>query len=146
MVFSMIFDLATLAIAFMAFTSTATAQQNGQVNVYNLTGCNPVDYVNTYNGSLAGSLENHCKPECSLLVPNGHASIMIFSTNSINPTICLFYSNPTFFESGSCGTSGIQFDKSQSSQVCETIPTPPGAQAPAVTIGMLCYTSDCPLE
>ena len=151
MVNSMIFDLATLTITVMAFTSRATAQiQNGQVNVYKSSDCNSESFYITINGSLAGSTENNCNASCAgqaqneLIIPglnNQEFSMMIFNTNedpSINQTTCYLFPN-------TCGSPGSYFNYQRSDQGCQVIPRNASGGLPHISnpIVMLCYTGAC---
>jgi hypothetical protein len=142
MVFSMIFDLATLAIAFMAFTSTATAQNNVQINVYSSTDCPPDDYLNTFiNG--AASQANNCEAQCFPLPANGNASMEILTGSAT----CFLYNSESVFDSGSCDNDTVPYLRlSDWSQGCQLI-TPPGTVLmPAyAVVGMKCYMSGCAL-
>ena len=159
MVISMIFDLATLTVTVIAFTSGATAQiQNGQVHVYNLPDCSPESFAFTINGSLAGSAENNCNAFCSgltqndLLSPNGNLSMVIFNTNedpSINQTTCYFFdtvSHPDF----TCGPPLSYYNYQRSDQGCQVIPRNSTFQTGGFkfthlppNIVMSCYTGAC---
>ena len=151
MVNSMIFDLATLTITVMAFTSSATAHiQNGQVNVYKSSDCNPETFYFTINSSLAGSAENNCNASCAgqkqneQIIPGLHGalSMLIFNTNEdplINQNICYFYSN-------TCGSSGNYFNSQRSDQGCQVIPrnaSAGGLGEISDPVVMLCYTGAC---
>ena len=148
MVNSMIFDLATLTITVMAFTSSATAQiQSGQVNVYKSSDCNPETFYFTINGSLAGSAENNCNASCAgqeRIRPGLQTlSMKIFNTNEdplINQTNCYFYSN-------TCGSPDSYFNYQRSDQGCQVIPRNPLAGSTILGISdpvvMLCYTGAC---
>ena len=156
MFISMIFDLATLAIAFMAFTSTATAQQseNGQVNIYNSTNCQD-DSPQVINGSSAGSAENNCNSACTIVLPDGETSMQIFNTNAnqeINQTTCYFFfdssDDPFSFKCPPAGAGGNTGGFQRSDQGCQVIPykllgdTPnffPQYQPVAIS----CYTGEC---
>ena len=156
MVNSMIFDLATLTITVMAFTSSpsATVQiQNGQVNVYESSDCNPETFYFTINGSSAGSVENNCNAFCGgqiqhkEIIPNWNGlqySMKIFNTNedpSINQTTCYFFP----YTCGSPGTSS-NFNYQRSDQGCQVIPANDSDTnffTFPVPVVMSCYTGAC---
>ena len=157
MFISMIFDLATLAIAFMAFTSTATAQQseNGQVNIYYSNNCQDDSLYVVINGSSAGSAENNCNSACTIVVPDGETSMQIFNTNAnqeINQTTCYFFFDtskaPFSFKCPPAGAGGNTGGFQRSDQGCQVIPSNligdssdllPRYQPVAIS----CYTGEC---
>ena len=61
MIISMIFDLATLVIAFMVFNTATT-----QVAIYNSPNCTGKSQQ-VYNVSMIGTVENNCNATCLVL-------------------------------------------------------------------------------
>ena len=130
------FNLATLAIAFMA-TSTATAQKNGQINLYNSTDCIPDSYLNSIQSGL-----NNCSTTLCEVISFGpernNLSLEIFSDQPDNPTTCQFF-NKIEHLVGGCG--GISFGQQNSSQGCQAIPAQSGNDSD-LSVFMACYIGD----
>ena len=153
MFISMIFNLATLAIAFMAF-STSTAQQidNGQVNIYYSSNCQGSPNI-IVDGSSAGSAANSCKSACTKVAPLRDLSMQIFNTNAnqlINQTTCYFYYADTTDPNFDCppGVGGSAFAAAfrQSDQGCQVIPYNKNLKDIHLlfqTVGISCFSAEC---
>ena len=149
MFISMTFDLATLAIAFMAF-STSTAQQvdNGQVNIYYSSNCQGSPNI-IVDGSSAGSAANSCNSACTKVTPLRDLSMQIFNTNAnqqINQTTCYFFydTDPNF----NCGVGGASLAAAfqQSDQGCQVIPYNKNLKDIHLliqTVGISCFSAEC---
>jgi len=146
-------DLATLVIAFMssfmAFTSTATAQKIGQVNIYNEIDCDAQSFSQAYT-SITGSAENDCAFNCTILNPSPTANgfMLIFYPNPI--TTCYFFdaASASSFNCPAAGAGSNYIGLIRSDQGCQQIPTTQegGKDDPNPQYGfvaMQCFTGEC---
>jgi hypothetical protein len=154
MVISMIFDLATfkLVIAFVAITSTATAQiqfNNGQVVVYTTEeACktsNVSEIVLSVDGSLAGSAENNCVSACNYLDVDGERYVKVYDgVDSEDKTTAYFFTTANS-SIDDCGPPGGNFAFQRSDDDCKQLlsEAPYLGSGVAVQTGISAFTGQC---
>jgi hypothetical protein len=158
----MIFDLATLAMAFMAYTSTATAQLTppvGEYNIYSSASCEASAIIGSFQAGVS-TIQNDCIASCVALSFDQEGLTTQISVASTGAVItCRYYTNPTFQEPGPlksssspCGLNTNTYSQLQSSNSeCQIVPPPPGVTlttrnetaVPVTVGGVVCYANDC---
>ena len=131
MVISMIFDL---AIAFMAVTATATAQQ---VTFYNSSNCSPDSLTFVYNNS--GS---NCNPACLQFSPDRFGMSYLGFSNTQSTSIQCFF----FLDDNTCRPGGDDYAFLKSEQGCQKIPVPQNNTVYEDSDNMIlisCFTGTC---
>jgi hypothetical protein len=153
----MIFDLATLAMAFMAYTSTATAQLTSPTySIFDSADCEGTPFLSQ---AMAGvDTVADCTAPCfAIPIAKGSFTTNRTTTNSTESPdtvtiICSYYVKPNFRLPGQfapstnpCGTSTPYSQLRLSNSECQIVPPPPGETLTNETVvGVVCYANDCP--
>jgi hypothetical protein len=130
----MIFNLATLVIAFMASTASAQLDLYAEVNFYSDGGCIGTTQTNPIYTT------QFCAQDCQQ-VPQGSNFFQVSSNNTDEFTTCYFWQDS--YCGGQSGDSPPDADNYYASlnseQLCPSLPDSDGE-----SLSMRCYTGLCP--
>ena len=124
----MIFNLATLVIAFMAFTASAQPEPNGQVILFTGGTCNTTGITKIYLPQDIG--DSGCVSNC-LSVLNADA-IQVFNNTAKERTTCYIWQDEN------CGLPNIYYTSVNSDEPCQSLPIEGG-----VPLSMKCFAGLC---
>ena len=138
MIISMIFDLATLVIAFMAF-NTAAAQQN-QVTIYNLPNCTEANGGNatTYLSNWVGTAENKCDAMCLVIELQDDTVLLYFSF--IEKDVTCYFNHSNGCASGEFFNL-LRMNQSMKAPTCQPLFLPISPQNHTRNLSMSCFGS-----
>ena len=137
MIISMIFDLATLVIAFMAF-NTPAAQQS-QVTIYNLPNCTEANGGNatTYLSNWVGTAENKCDAMCLVIEPQNN-TVLYFSI--IDKDITCYFNDSNGCASGEFFNL-LRMNQSMNAPTCQPLFLSINPQNHTRNLSMSCFGS-----